>query len=214
MTLIKICGLREVTHIEAAIDAGADYLGVILYPLARRYVEPTLARDMFHHVSRNRVQVVGIFVNEDADHINRVADFIGLDIVQLGGNEGIALTAKIERPVARTVHIGVETTIDDISQRIVGARYIHLDTRKEGSFGGTGTTFNWAVAREARRLGQIWLAGGLDPDNVESAISTAVPTLVDVSSGVEMDGRKDIAKIYSFVASARRAVAGEASVTR
>ena len=214
MTQIKICGLREAAHIETAIDAGADYIGFILYPPARRYIEPTLVRDVMRTVSREKVGVVGIFVNESPEHINRIADLIGLDVVQLGGDEPAELTGKIERPVARTVHVGPDTTVDDIHARSVGARFIHLDARKDGSYGGTGTTFDWGIARGVHSLGPIWLAGGLSPDNVEMAIATAAPTLVDVSSGVEIDGRKDSAKILAFVTAVRRAVAGEASISR
>ena len=214
MIQIKICGLREPEHVETAIDAGADYVGVILYSQARRYLDPHVARELFLSVTRRHVGVVGIFVNESADHINRIADLIGLDIVQLGGDEPIELAAQVERQVARTVHVGGDTTIANVFSRIANADFIHLDARKVGSYGGTGTTFDWKFAARTRSLGQIWLAGGLNPDNVEEAIRIAGPPLVDVSSGGETDGRKDSTKIRSFVAAARRAVAGEASIAR
>ena len=210
----KICGLREPEHVEAAVEAGADCVGVILYPPARRYLDPVRAREIFRSVPRERVRVVGIFVNETADHINRIAELVGLDVVQLGGDEAADLTARIERPVARTVHVDGDTTFDDVSSRISDAKFIHLDARKDGKYGGTGSSIDWEFARKANSLGTIWLAGGLNPDNVEEAIRIARPALVDVSSGIETNGRKDSAKIRSFVTAAQRAVAGEASITR
>ena len=202
MTHVKICGLRQPEHAIAAVEAGADMLGFIFYPPARRYVDPSLAREIADAVGR-RAQLVGVFVNETPERIAEVADLVGLDLVQLSGDEPAELTAAVGRPVARTVHVDADTTLEQVADRAAGARYIHLDARQRGQYGGTGTRFDWTFAREASVLGPVLLAGGLDPENVADAIAAAAPWGVDVSSGVESDGAKDPRRIYSFVKAAK-----------
>jgi phosphoribosylanthranilate isomerase len=205
VTRVKICGLREVEHARAAVDAGADMLGFIFYPAVRRYVEPAAARAIARALPRGRVELVGVFVNAELEHMREVAGLVGLDLIQLSGDEPVEVTAALGRPVARTVHVDAETTLEQIGRRAVGARLIHLDARQAGQYGGTGLRVDPLVARDAASLGPVLLAGGLDAVNVGRAIELAAPWGVDVSSGVETGGRKNPDHIRAFVAAARAA---------
>ena len=205
MTRVKICGLREVEHAVAAVEAGADMLGFIFYRPVRRYLEPAAARELARALPRGRVELVGVFVNEEPAAIGEVAELVGLDLIQLSGDEAVELTAALDRPVVRTVHVEGGTTLEQIGQRAAGARLIHLDAKQAGQYGGTGRRIDLGLARAAGALGPILLAGGLDPANVGEAIELAGPWGVDVSSGVESEGRKDPARIQAFVAAARAA---------
>lgn len=205
MTQVKICGLREAEHVRAAVDAGADMLGFIFYQPVPRYVEPAAVRDLVRDLPRGRVQLVGVFVNEQLARMAEIADLVGLDLIQLSGDEAPEVSTAVARPVARTIHVDATTSIAEVAARGVGARLLHLDARKAGQYGGTGTRIDPRIAREAAALGPVLLAGGLDPANVAGAIEAATPWGVDVSSGVETGGRKDADKIYAFVAAARAA---------
>lgn len=199
MTRVKICGLRDVEAAGAAIESGADMLGFIFYPPARRYIEPALVASILDRLPRARVEAVGVFVNATGDEIAETARLCHLDLVQLSGDEPPEFIRTLAWPVARTVHVGPDTTIADARAIVDGARLIHLDAKRPGHYGGTGATFDWAFARAARSLGSVLLAGGLDPGNVASAIAAADPWGVDVSSGVETDGVKDLVKIEAFL---------------
>jgi phosphoribosylanthranilate isomerase len=205
VTRVKICGVRQAEHAVAAVEAGADMVGFIFYPPARRYVEPALAREIVTALPRDRAQVIGVFVNETAEHMAEVAELVGLDLIQLSGDEADELNERLARPVVRTVHVDGSTANTEIATRARGARLIHLDTKKNGQYGGTGAMFDWRIARSAAELGPILLAGGLDPSNVAGAIGLARPWGVDVSSGVETDGAKDPSKIEAFIRAVREA---------
>jgi phosphoribosylanthranilate isomerase len=205
---VKICGLREVEHARAAVEAGADMLGFIFYRPVRRYVEPAAAREIARALPRGWAELVGVFVNEEPETMRAVAELVGLDLIQLSGDEPVEVTAALDRPVVRTVHVDAATTLEQIGQRAAGARLIHLDARQAGQYGGTGIRIDPRLAREAAALGPVLLAGGLDAANVAGAIALAEPWGVDVSSGVETDGRKDPARIRAFVAAARAAEKG------
>jgi phosphoribosylanthranilate isomerase len=207
VTRVKICGLREVEHARAALDAGAELLGFIFYPPVRRYVEPTAVRALIDALPRGAFEAVGVFVNEAPSRIDEIAELVGLDLVQLAGDEPTELNRRLTRPVARTVHVDPATTPEQIAARARGARLIHLDTKQPGSYGGTGRPFDWEIARWAGELGPVLLAGGLTPENVACAIAQARPWGVDVSSGVERDGAKDPERIRAFVAAARATAA-------
>jgi phosphoribosylanthranilate isomerase len=142
-------------------------------------------------------------VNESPARIEEIAEVVGLDVIQLSGDEPAELTARLGRPVVRTVHVDGATTPAHIAARAAGARLIHLDAKKAGQYGGTGASFDWRVARSASELGSVLLAGGLSPANVAEAIGIAAPWGVDVSSGVERDGVKDPELIHAFVKAVR-----------
>jgi indole-3-glycerol phosphate synthase / phosphoribosylanthranilate isomerase len=204
MTRVKICGLREAEHVRAAVDVGADLIGFIFYPPARRYVDPRQVKEILAAVPRGQIQAVGVFVDEDPDRINEIADLCGLDLVQLSGTESVEACRAIRRPTLKTIHVGETIDREQIGRFHDVIYALHLDTARSGQYGGTGESFDWAVARDLDAGVPVLLAGGLDPGNVGRAIETARTWGVDVSSGVEVNGRKDSDRIRAFVAAVRR----------
>jgi phosphoribosylanthranilate isomerase len=153
---------------------------------------------------RWRPLIVGVFADQNYAEVNDIADAAGLDLIQLSGNEDTTFVSKIERPVIRVVHVGEATSAIDIyDEGAPGtAASLMLDTGGAAR-GGTGATFDWEVAAEVARRWPLMLAGGLTPENVEAAVSQVRPWAVDVSSGVETDGDKDIEKVRAFIRAAK-----------
>lgn len=203
MTRVKICGLREAEHARAAVAAGADFLGFIFYPRARRYVEPAVVREILEGTPRGATKAVGVFVNEGPRRIEEIVALCGLDAVQLSGDESVDACRRIGVPVLKTIHVGAALDRGRLAELAPAAWAIHLDTARPRQFGGTGETFDWAAARGLGIDNPVFVAGGLTPANVAEAIATARPWAVDVSSGVEIGGRKDAELIRRFVEGAR-----------
>ena len=156
-------------------------------------------------VFRWRPLLVGVFADQTADEVNDIAEAAGLDMVQLSGGESSDYIRKIARPVLRAVHIGEQSTAEDIYDTIsaMPAAGLLLDTDSPGARGGTGVAFDWEVAAEAAGRVPFLLAGGLTPENVAEAVTRVEPWGVDVSSGVETNGTKDIEKIRAFIRAAK-----------
>jgi len=223
VTLVKICGLREPAHALAAAEAGADFVGLVFAESRRRVTvdqaravaralgEPRLvgASGGAEHIEallqRKRPLVVGVFADADAENVNRTAEEVGLDLVQLSGDEPWELCEKLSLPVLKAVKVRDGTSAEEIIVNLRPGAVPLLDTHAEGAPGGTGRPFDWAVAAEVARRFPIVLAGGLTPDNVGEALRLVRPWAVDVSSGVETDGVKDVAKICAFIAAVREA---------
>lgn len=219
MTRVKICGISDPRRAVVAAEAGADFAGVVFYAPSSRYVTVEEARDVMEALAGSGTRLVGLFVNEPAATINRIADAVGLDLVQLSGTELPPDAQSIERPVIATVRADSSGRVDE-ERRFLdwtsGATQpfaIMLDAHVPGMYGGTGTVADWFVAADFARRYPVFLAGGLTPDTVEEAIHRVHPFAVDVSSGVETDGQKDEDKIRAFVAAARRADADPISTT-
>ncbi len=153
---------------------------------------------------RWRPLIVGVFADQDYAEVNDIAEAAGLDLVQLSGGEDAAFVAKIERPVIRVVHVGEATSALDIYDKGAPgtAAGLMLDTGGPAR-GGTGVTFDWEVAAQVARRWPLMLAGGLTPENVGDAVEQVRPWAVDVSSGVETDGKKDIEKVRAFIRAAK-----------
>jgi phosphoribosylanthranilate isomerase len=205
MTFVKICGLRTIEHALAAIDAGADMIG-LNFAASRRQVSPEQAALIAEAVRATpharRVSIIGLFVNETPEHMLAIARTCGLDALQLSGDEhseiarrlpGIALLKSIRLDGA----LGEAGWLDAADVRLL------VDAHVPGSYGGAGVLADWGRAAELARRRLIVLAGGLTPENVGAAIRQVHPWGVDVSSGVETNGVKDVAKIRAFVAAAR-----------
>jgi phosphoribosylanthranilate isomerase len=138
--------------------------------------------------------------------VNDIAGAAGLDLVQLSGNEPADFVRKVERPVIKAIHIAADTTAEDVADRAADLRTasaLLLDTVSAESRGGTGASFDWTVAAEAARKLPFLLAGGLTPENVAAAVEAVSPWGVDVSSGVESGGKKDVEKIRAFIRAAK-----------
>jgi len=155
-------------------------------------------------VNSARPLIVGVFANNDIEMMNKIAREVPLDIVQLSGKEGWTIGDEISKPSWRCVHVGKEDATHIISGFVPG-RFVNilLDTSDPTAMGGTGVTFDWGIAKEIQKSVQVILAGGLDPENVRHAVEEVRPFMVDVSSGVETNGTKDIDKIQRFIVNAK-----------
>jgi len=146
--------------------------------------------------------IVGIFVNKEADYINDVVEQVGLHFVQLHGNESPEFCACIHRPVIKALRLN-EKSDPNLTEKYNHTTWrILLDT-PTGKWGGSGKTHDWVLAQTIAKQTPIFLAGGLTPENVGEAIQQVHAWGVDVSSGVETNGKKDIKKIRTFVENAR-----------
>lgn len=213
MTRIKICGIRDKTHALAAVEAGADFIGLVFAP-SQRHVSPAQAREIAGAVkeSSHTAKVVGVFVNAPIFQVNEIADFCALDVVQLSGNESWEYCRKIVSPVIKAIRIGQQSP-DELYAELSAAtkllsrqRFVTLlDSQVKGKYGGTGESFDWNLAQETAKSFPVIIAGGLDATNVAKLIEKVAPWGVDVSSGVETQGVKDMAKIRAFIEAVRKA---------
>ena len=213
MTRVKICGIRQKAHALAVIEAGGDFIGLV-FTHSQRQVTLAQAQDIIGAVKKysEATAVVGVFVNMPACEVNRIANSCNLDWVQLSGDEPWEYCHQITRPLIKAVRIKggqhPEEICTDLSagaRVLASQRYIYLlDSQVKGKYGGTGITFDWSLARQAAEHFPVIIAGGLTPENVAQAIKIVAPWGVDVSSGVEVGGVKDIVKIRAFIEAVRR----------
>lgn len=154
---------------------------------------------------RWRPLIVGVFADQPLSEVNEIAEAAGLDLVQLSGGEDWDFARRVNRPVMKAVHVDEATTADDIHEGIESGRaaVLMLDTKVGTARGGTGVAFDWSVAAELSRSQPVMLAGGLTPETVSEAVIQVEPWAVDVSSGVETGGTKDIEKIRAFIRAAK-----------
>jgi len=201
---VKICGITSAQDAEVAVRSGADAIGFIFYPKSPRFVEPETVAAIVGTLPPF-VTPVGVFVNEPTDRLRDIVEGTGLRAVQLQGDELPEACVGLPVPVIRALGIGPNFDVESLKKWPVGT--FHLDTAKPGSYGGTGETFDWAIAGKAAAAHRIVLAGGLTPDNVTEAVHTVRPYAVDTSSGVEASpGIKDPAKVAAFIKAAKQAL--------
>lgn len=201
MTMVKICGLRDATSVRAAVEAGADFVGFVFAP-TRRYVDPAEVAIIADELPAS-IKKVGLFVNENPETIRSVAQRCELDYVQLCGDETPEFCRALEIPVVKSLRVRGPEVVDEVARFANVVEWCNLDGFQPNAYGGTGTTFDWDIAQTVAQRFRVMVAGGLTPENVSDAIEKAQPWGVDVSSGVETDGRKDVVKIAAFVAAAR-----------
>jgi phosphoribosylanthranilate isomerase len=213
---IKICGLTSVDDALAAADAGADAIGLNFWPRSKRHVSQAEAWDIEAAVA-HRVVKVGVFVNASAEEVSNTAKEVGLDWIQLHGDEPAQLLAEmpLNLRVMRALRCGVKGMagardfLAACCERAPDA--ILIDADAGNSYGGTGQVADWTrIAHERHMIGPVplILAGGLTPGNVAEAIALVRPDGIDVASGVESaPGHKDAAMMRDFVAAAREAFA-------
>jgi phosphoribosylanthranilate isomerase len=211
LTKVKICGITEVAYARAAIEAGADLIGVVFAPSPRQ-VTPEKAREIVAAVKKS-LPVAGVFVNMPAAAVNAAAALCELDWVQLSGDESWEYCQEIEKPVIKTIHIPPDwdeekllANLEDGQRKLGSKTLIYLlDTLVENKYGGSGQVFAWEITKKAIDKYPLIIAGGLHPANVGQVVANLRPWGVDVSSGVESGGVKDIGKIKAFVQAVRSA---------
>ncbi|MCG7335192.1 phosphoribosylanthranilate isomerase [Sporosarcina sp. ACRSM] len=196
MTKVKICGLMESQHVKVAVDAGADAIGFVFAPSKRRISiqeAKELAKDIPSHVEK-----IGVFVNASIEELQQTYREVPLDFVQLHGDENAELIQEAGLPSIKALSVRSVEDVERASQ--YEADYYLFDTPGTEFRGGSGLTFDWELMNGAGvSTDKVILAGGLKPDNVGEAIRRVKPYMVDVSSGVELDGRKDEQLIRAFV---------------
>ena len=194
---VKICGMTNLKDVKVAVDGGVDAVGFIFYKKSPRSVTMQAVREIVLELPPF-VDSVGVFVNETAEQINKIADHCKLDRVQLHGDESPAFCKKIRRRVIKAIRVKDIQSLKKLSDYPVSS--FLLDTFSEDQYGGTGKVFDWNLAYPAKKYGPIILAGGLTPINVRQAIQRIQPYGVDVCSGVESQpGIKDHKKMQAFL---------------
>ena len=208
MFQIKICGVTQCDDALAIVAAGADAIGLNFYARSPRFVDVERACAIVESLP-SEVKKVGVFVNASSAEIERIAREVGLDVIQLHGDEPPEMLAELTAwPVVKAFR-GLEGGLDAISRFVEQSRthvpkLILLDAAApSGEYGGSGRVVDWLAAAEYRRLANLpplILAGGLKPENVAEAIRLVRPWGVDTASGVESSpGHKDAAKVHAFV---------------
>jgi phosphoribosylanthranilate isomerase len=202
-TRIKICGLTRPEDVVAAVEAGADAIGLVFYPPSPRYVTPARAAELVARVPPF-VTTVGLFVDPAPDFVREVLAQVPLQLLQFHGDECEADCARFGRNWIKVARMKPGIDLVKFCALHPRASGILLDAFVDG-YGGSGKVFDWSLIPAG--LGRpLILSGGLDADNVVEAVRRVRPWAVDVSSGVEAGkGIKDAARIAAFIAGVRRA---------
>jgi len=206
-TRTKICGLTRPEDVRVAVEAGADYLGLVLWPESPRAVdvEEASALALEARACGFTGGLVGVFVDAPHADLVRAVAACDLDLLQLHGSEDAAVVTRAAelRPVWKAIRVDADDDAESLARRAADAgpvRGLLLDTFVPGTVGGTGERFRWDVARELAATREVVLAGGLDADVVADAIDAVHPFSVDVSSGVEArPGVKDPVRVRAFL---------------
>ncbi|AKR34204.1 N-(5'phosphoribosyl)anthranilate isomerase [Bacillus tropicus] len=198
---VKICGITDMETAKRACEYGADALGFV-FAESKRKITPKRAEEIIQELPAN-VLKIGVFVNESVEVIQKIADECGLTHVQLHGDEDNYQIRRLNIPSIKS--LGVTSESDMKNAQGYETDYILFDSPKEKFHGGNGKTFSWELLghmpKELRK--KTILAGGLNALNIEEAIRTVRPYMVDVSSGVETEGKKDVEKIKQFIIKAK-----------
>ncbi len=203
MLKVKICGLTRAADIAAVNAARPDYIGFV-FAQSRRRISPETAREL-RALLAPAIHAVGVFVNERAEEVAGLAHAGVLDAVQLHGDEDAAYIRALRALLPRETPVIKAVRVRDAAQILqadaLPCDYLLLDTYDPASAGGVGKTFDWRLIPSG--IKPYFLAGGLSCENVARAVRACAPCCVDVSSGVETEGKKDAGKIERFVRLAR-----------
>jgi phosphoribosylanthranilate isomerase len=198
---VKVCGMTNLKDAMVAVEEGADAVGFIFYKKSPRSVTMKTVREIILELPPF-VDTVGVFVDETAEQINKIADSCNLDIIQLHGDESPTFCKRIRRRVIKAFRVKDMQSVKKLSSFQVSG--FLLDTFSKDLHGGTGKVFDWNLALPAKKFGPVIMAGGLTPNNVQQAIRQVRPYGVDVCSGVESaPGIKDHKKIKAFLKNAK-----------
>jgi phosphoribosylanthranilate isomerase len=195
---VKICGIRDAAGAELAVESGADLIGFHFCSSPRR-ISPEAAKAIVDDLAV-RPAIVGVFIDQSEDEVRRVAEFVGLDLVQLHGSEPIGFDAGTPAIKVIKVKDGKIPSAEGWPDPVM------LDSWSADQRGGTGRTWDWELARPLISSRRVFIAGGLEPGNVGTVVSGFKPYGVDVSSGVEASvGVKDPIKVRAFIRAVRLA---------
>jgi len=203
MTEIKICGITNIEDALAAASAGADALGFVFHPASPRYVTPGKAKEIIAALPPSTC-AVGVFVNLAAMEVLQIAELCGLDFIQLHGAETQDYCRRLPRErVIKALSFRSEEEFAAMAGYPV--RAFLVDAHDPVRHGGTGKTCDWNLAGKAAARYPLILAGGLNEENILSAMEAVHPRAVDISSGVEVQpGRKDHEKIRALIEAVRK----------
>lgn len=197
--LVKVCGITTLDAAQTAANNSADFIGFV-FASSTRQIDPLKAKEIAKELPTS-IDKVGVFVNESIVNIERIASLVGLDYIQLHGNESAEFASELSLPIIKALNINNELTSD---LNHFPADYFIIDSPGKKYAGGSGVTFDWSELTNLNiDLNKVFLAGGLNEKNVKLAIETVNPIGVDVSSGVETNGKKDILKITEFIKQAK-----------
>ncbi|MFD2637903.1 phosphoribosylanthranilate isomerase [Piscibacillus salipiscarius] len=197
MTQVKICGIKKLNDAMFAANAGADAIGFVFAESKRRMsIEQAanIAMNIPDHVKK-----IGVFVNPSRIELEETYQQVGLDYVQLHGNESPEFCESLSLPFIKALRVSSDKDLRAL-KTYEKASYFLLDSATGPYQGGNGTTFGWELLKDQKiNRSKLILAGGLNEDNVKTAINQSTPVMVDVSSGVETNGQKDPIKIKQFI---------------
>lgn len=197
--LVKICGIQTIEAANVAARSGADFIGFVFAP-SKRQITPKIAAEVSLGLPAS-IQKVGVFVNETVENMKKIATQVGLDIIQLHGDEPAEIAIQLPYTIIKAFSID---SVDQSKINSFPADYYLIDSPAQKHRGGTGETFDWQRLKELDiDLQKVILAGGLDSNNVTAAIKEVKPVGIDVSSGVETNGQKDHQKINQFILHAK-----------
>lgn len=201
-TKVKICGITNLADARFAAGAMVDYLGFIFYDKSPRFIDPAEAGAIVNWIEGP--EKVGVFVNQSLDDVNKITKESGLDLVQLHGDETIEYCQLIEKPIIKVIHITPDNDFEELKAKVLlyseVAKFLLFDSKIGNQWGGTGKIFDWSILKEITSEVPFFLSGGLNPENVKTAIEFVQPFAVDISSGVEEEpGIKDFEKIEAVM---------------
>ncbi len=197
---VKICGLTRVEDVQAVVAAGADAVGFVFAASPRRIAIDTAVR-LCGYVP-DGVLRVGLFLDQPKSEISQVVSSVPLDMLQFHGSEPEHECTAFDLPWLKAVAMEDAGSVERAERDFPHAAGLLLDSHSKGTRGGSGRKFDWSLSTPAVK--NIWLAGGLNADNVGNAIKTVRPYAVDVSSGVEIEpGIKDAVRINAFIKAVR-----------
>jgi phosphoribosylanthranilate isomerase len=216
--IVKICGIKDLAAMDAALEAGADMVGLVFFANSPRSVTPLEAEKLAAR-ARGKAKVVALSVDADDRLIDAIEASIAPDFHQLHGSETAArvseIRARTKKQVMKAIAVASEADFAPLPSYEAAADWILFDAKapKDATRpGGHGQTFDWPLLKNVKRTKPMMLSGGINPANVAQAIAEVRPDAVDVSSGVESaPGVKDREKIFAFVRNARNAVMERAS---
>ncbi|MBS4084612.1 MAG: phosphoribosylanthranilate isomerase [Rhizobiales bacterium] len=216
--IVKICGIKDLAAMDAALEAGADMVGLVFFPASPRNVALAEASKLAAR-ARGKAKIVALSVDADDQLIDAIEAGIGPDLHQPHGSETAArvtdLRARTKKPVMKAIPVASAADLAPLASYEAVADWILFDAKapKDATRpGGHGHTFDWSLLANVKRGKPVMLSGGINPANVAQAIEAVRPDAVDVSSGVESaPGVKDRDKILAFVRAARSAAMEKAS---